>query len=333
VAERDIQELRRWTGHPDQVYGTRVVQVVDGPGEGVRAVEVWNAAGLRLDVLVNRGFDIHRAEYRGRALHWAGPPGLRHAHAYEPSGWGWLRSFHGGLVVTSGLEHTRLPIDRPTPEYDFPFERTSAFGLHGRIANEDGAIVARELVDGHDGPELRIAGIVAQASLYGENLELHREIRVPVFEPTIHIADTVTNRGYADTHHEFLYHINLGYPLVDAGAEVAFETSAGPIRLLATDPQPHFVEQVTTHEPTPDDDGQATVTIRNGARDFGLELRYSTATLPWLFVWYMMGQGPYVIGFEPSSMPPDSDRSLAQLSRLGPGQSMRYEATFRVLTE
>jgi hypothetical protein len=327
----DLQELRRWMGHPEQLYGSRVVEVADGPGEGIRAVELWNAVGLRLDVLVNRGFDVHRAEFRGRSLHWVGPPALRSRFAYEPEGWGWLRSFHGGLIVTCGLEHTRHPIERATPEYGFPFEREGHFGLHGRIANEGGQIIVRDVEEGPDGPALRVVGTVAQAALYGENLELRREIRVPIFRPEFSLVDVVTNRGFSPTHHEFLYHINLGYPLVSEGARVDFDEVDGPVSMTATAPQRGFVEQVTAHKPRADSSGLARVAIHNGAGDLGLELRFRTESLPWFYLWYMMGEGPYVIGFEPSSVSPDAPRTADRLGYLAPGESVRYEATFSVL--
>lgn len=95
----DLVSVRRKIGHPDQLFGSRLVRVADGPGDGIRMLEVWNAAGLRLDVLVDRGFDIHGVTYRGWPLHWLGPQAMRSRFVYEPQGWGWLRSFHGGLQV------------------------------------------------------------------------------------------------------------------------------------------------------------------------------------------------------------------------------------------
>jgi hypothetical protein len=316
-------------GHPDQLYGTRLVRMVDGPGDGIRAIEVWNAAGLRFDVLVDRGFDVHRVEYRGRSLHWAGPPGLRSRFAYEPEGWGWLRSFHGGLLVTCGLEHVLFPIERKTPEYHFPFEKVDRFGLHGRIANEGGGILAREIME--EEPVIRLKGEVVQASLYGENLWLRREIQVPVFAPEIRIFDTVINSGFSRTHHELLYHINLGYPLVDAGTRIELYSRGGVETLEATEPQPGFVEQVTSHDLAADEEGFARATVLNESAGLGLELSYRADTLPNFFLWYMMGEGPYVIGLEPSTVEREPRRDPETMSYLEPGEEVRYESRYRVL--
>jgi Domain of unknown function (DUF4432) len=333
VTAPDIESLRRKTGHPDQLYGTRVVRIIDGPGDGIRAVQVWNAAGLRLEVLLDRGFDIHRVEHNGRPLHWVGPPGLRSRFAYEPQGWGWLRNFHGGLLVTCGLEHVLLPYDRKTPEYNFAVDKVDHFGLHGRVANESGELLRRELIEGGDEPRILLKGEVIQASLYSENLCLRREIEVPLFEPVIRITDVVTNRGFAKTHHEYLYHINLGYPLVDAGSTVHLATGGAPRMLTVTEPQPNFAEQVSGHQLAIDREGLALAAVWNERAGFGLELRYSAATLPYFFTWYMMGEGPYVIGLEPATVDRPTIRDPTTMSYLAPGESARYEARFTVLEE
>jgi hypothetical protein len=328
-----LESLRRKTGHPDQLYGTRLVRIVDGPGDGIRAIEVWNATGLRLEVLVDRGFDIHRVEHRGRPLHWVGPPGLRSRFAYEPQGWGWLRNFHGGLLVTCGLAHVLLPDDRKTPEYNFAVDKLEHFGLHGRVANEGGEVLVREVIEDGGEPRIRIKGEVIEASLYGENLWLHREIEVPLFEPSIRITDMVTNRGFARTHHEYLYHINVGYPLVDAGTTVHLPARGGTQTLTVTEPQRNVAEQVTGHELVVDAEGRARAAVWNGRAGFGLELRYSAATLPHFFVWYMMGEGPYVIGLEPATVDRPTMRDPATMTYLQPGESAHYEARFTVLEE
>lgn len=328
-----IDELRRRTGHLDQAFGTRLVRIIDGPGDGIRAIEVWNAVGLRFEVLVDRGFDIHRVEHRGRPLHWVGPPGLRSRFAYEPQGWGWLRSFHGGLLVTCGLEHVLLPIERKTAEYNFAVDKLDHFGLHGRVANEGASVLQREIVETDNGPRIRLKGEVIQAALYNENLSMMREIEVPLFRPQIRILDVVTNRGFYPTHHEFLYHINLGYPLVDAGATVRFDGRRGAETLTVTEPQPNFAEQVSAHELAVDNQGFSHAAVWNDDVRLGLELRYSADTLPNFFLWYMMGEGPYVIGMEPSTVtrPPKTDP--ASFTYLKPGESVRYQAEFAVFEE
>ena len=56
-----------------------------------------------------------------------------------------------------------------------------------------------------------------QAAVFGENLHLHRRIEAEVGTDEIRISDRVVNHGFSDTPHMLLYHLNVGYPLLDGG--------------------------------------------------------------------------------------------------------------------
>jgi hypothetical protein len=323
-----LEAWRRKVGHQDQLFGTRLSRVVDGPGDGIRLLHVWTAAGLTFDIAVDRGFDLYRAAYRGQNVDWVGPPGLRSRFAYEPGQWGWLRSFHGGLMTTCGLDHILFPIERSVPEYHFPVERNIDFGLHGRVANEGADIVSRELVAGNNGPQIRIRGLVTQAAVYGETLALERELTVPAFASEIGIIDTVMNRGFNPTRHEMLYHINLGYPLVDSGAVVDLDESRPGGKILVTEPQSGFVERVSQHDLRVDEHGICRASVTNTVADLALELTFAAQTLPRFNLWYMMAEGVYAIGLEPMSIRPE-ERRPDTLGHLAPGDRRRYELNFR----
>ena len=104
--------LRRLVGHESQVAGIRLVELGDGRVRGMRAAEVYTGSGLRFQVLIDRGLDVGAAEDAGRPLAWMHPalaaPGL-----HEPEGFGFLRTFGGGLVTTCGLTHYGGPDDNP----------------------------------------------------------------------------------------------------------------------------------------------------------------------------------------------------------------------------
>ena len=267
-------------GHEEQLFGSRLMQFADGNGEGSRLLQVWTAAGLAFDVSVDRGFDIYRVSYRGRGIDWLGPSGFRSRFEYDPSGWGWLRNFHGGLMMTGGLDHILFPISRKVPEYGFPADRDVAFGLHGRASNQGAELLAREIEAGDDGPVIRIRGLVNQSAIYNETLVLDRVIKVPAFGSQIEIVDVVRNRGFRPVHHEMLYHINFGHPLVDTGTRVELEGREGREALTVSEPERDFPEQVTTHEMAIDGNGRANARIVNPANGQQVDLRYSAASLP-----------------------------------------------------
>jgi hypothetical protein len=315
-------------GHQDQLFGSRLIRLADGNGEGSRLLQVWTAAGLTFDITVDRGFDVYRVLFRGRGFDWLGPSGFRSRFEYEPSGWGWLRNFHGGLMMTCGLDHILFPITRKVPEYGFPADRDVEFGLHGRVSNQGAELLARESETGKDGPVIRIRGLVNQSALYNETLLLDRVITVPAFGSQIEIVDVVCNRGFRPTHHEMLYHINFGYPLIDTGTRIELERQQGREELTVGDPQHNFPEQVTPHDMAGDENGHANARIVNPTTGQQVELRYSAASLPRFNVWYMMQAGVYAVGLEPMSLHPQ-DRRLEDLDFLKPQETRRYELTFR----
>jgi hypothetical protein len=280
-------------------------------------------------VLVDRGLDIHRCEFQGQGLHWTSQAGVRSRFAFEPDEWGWLRNFNGGLMVTCGLENSGLPADVPVPaEYRFPFERTDHLPLHGRISNEAASITAREVVIDDD-PRIVIRGELSQAGLYNENLWLVRTIEAPLTRPEIRILDTVENRGFTPTRHEFLYHINLGYPLVDTGTVATVPTTGGDSVFEMTDPVVGFAERVTSHDLRVDHDGFARVRVANPRTGLGVELSYRQKELPNFALWYMTGEGTYVMGLNPSSASRDPTAAAAG-QRLGARSAVAYEARLRI---
>jgi hypothetical protein len=323
-----VDPWRSKVGHQEQLFGSRLLRLADGNGEGSRLIQVWTAAGLAFDIAVDRGFDLYRVFFRGRGFDWLGPSGFRSRFEYEPQGWGWLRNFHGGLLVTCGLDHVLFPITRKVPEFGFPADRDVEFGLHGRVSNQGAELLAREIMTGDDGPIIRIRGLVNQSALYNETLLLDRVITVPALGSQIEVVDTVSNCGYRPTHHEMLYHINFGFPLIDAGTSLSLQCQHGREEMTVGDPHSDFPEQVTSHDMAGDKTGHGSAHIANPRTGQQVELRYGVGALPRFNVWYMMQAGVYAVGLEPMSLRP-GDRRLEDLDFLQPQESRTYELMLR----
>lgn len=108
------EALLRLVGDISQVAGATRVELGEGNEKGVEAILVRTGAGFNFTVLPGRGLDISQAEYQGIPLAWMSATGQTHAAFFEPEGFGWLRSFYGGLVVTCGLVNAGAP--GPDPE-------------------------------------------------------------------------------------------------------------------------------------------------------------------------------------------------------------------------
>ena len=307
-------------GSLDQV--ARVDRFVedDGPARGARRFRVVNGGGFEFDVHPDRALDIGAATINGIPLAWLSSTGITRSDAYEPAGRGWLRTFGGGLVTTCGLDTFGPPAD----------DEDGVSGMHGRI----GAVPARVTEVTVTPALITVAGEVRQTGVFQENLVLRRRITSRVGSTSFTIEDTVTNEGESVSPHMVLYHVNLGWPLLDAGTVIdipaASVTSRDPDaatgfnqRAEIGEPKAGTREQVYIH--TAGDERVARVT--NAARGLTFTLRYSE-TLPAIFQWKLTATKHYVLGLEPANTPEIQGRAAARangtLPRLEPGESRTY---------
>ena len=197
----------------------------------MRVLEFRTGSGFEFDVVVDRAFDIGRCEMRGLALGWQSPAGFGGPWFAEYEGLGWFRNWGGGFVTTCGLEHAAFMAEDTAEHYHYPAKQTETFGLHGRDFQSPGdserATVPNGLAtNACSGPR----PTSMQASVFGENLVLRRRIEAMVGSSTFTMHDTVTNEGWNPTPHMCLYHVNVGFPILDEGAELLVPTrSAMPL--------------------------------------------------------------------------------------------------------
>ena len=330
------RELMRRVGRLDQVAGVRLMTLADGAERGVRVLEFRTGTGFAFDVIVDRAFDIGRCEHAGRALGWQSAVGFAGPWFYEPEGLGFLRSFGGGLLTTCGLDHTLFMADDTAEQYHYPPKQTERFGLHGRVSNRPARLVGYgERWEG-DECVLFAEGEVLQAAVFGEQLLLRRRIETRVGESFLRIHDEVENVGHDPTPHMYLYHVNVGFPVVDEGSELlAPATAVEPRGDYSADgygvflaPSDGFVEQVFEHELAAEPDGSVPVAIVNRELGLGAYEVFRRDQLPHHFVWRMLAEGTYVVGIEPSTNRTAGRldaRARGELIELGPGEGRVYD--------
>src|SRR5262245_44148812 len=325
-------ELLRRVGRLDQVAGVRLVTLGDGAERGVRVLEFRTGSGFSFDVVVDRAFDVGRCEISGRPLAWTSAVGFAGPWYYEPEGLGFLRSFGGGLLTTCGLEHALFMAEDTAEQYHYPPKPTETYGLHGRVSNRPARLAAYgERWEG-DECVLYAEGEVVQASVFGEQLLLRRRVEAPVGHARLAIHDEVVNIGHDRTPHMLLYHVNVGWPVVDEGSELLVPATGveprgdHPVegyRILHA-PEAGYVEQVFEHELATEADGGVPVAIVNREAGIGAYELFRRDQLPHHLVWRMLGEGTYVVGIEPSTNRTAGRldaRERGELIELGPGGS------------
>jgi Domain of unknown function (DUF4432) len=330
-------ELLRRVGRLEQVAGVRLVTLGDGQGRGVRVLEFRTGTGFAFDVVVDRSFDVGRCELGGRPLSWQSAAGTVGPWYYEPDGWGWFRTWGGGMVVTCGLDHTLGPGEDTAEHFSQPHIFTTVrYGLHGRV----GGLPARLAGYGErwDGDEcvLWAEGEVLQSAVFGEQLVLRRRIEARVGESRFTIHDEVENAGHTRASHMFLYHCNAGFPVVDSSSELLVPsrrttTDYGvPVEGYATmsAPVPGATEACFEHDLIAEPAGTVPVAVVNRALALGVYQVFRIAQLPHHTVWRMMGEGTYALGLEPSTNRDAGRwdaRERGELQWLEPGEQRRYD--------
>jgi len=337
------------TGNLAAFGGVRLMTLGDGLERGVRMLDFRTGSGLHFTVLVDRAMDIAEVAHNGRAIGWQSPTGFRNPALFEPEGedgLGFARSF-SGFLATCGLDHILGPEEVPALNYNYPRRAATRHGLHGRIANIPARLTGYgETWDG-DRCILWAEGVVVQAALFGEVLHLHRRIEADLGGNEIRLTDRVANAGYQPTPHMFFYHVNIGHPVIDAGARYIAPirdviwashadryTAQGVGYHTLPAPQKGFAEQVWEHDMAADSKGEVAVAVVNDRLGIGLEMTTRKDQLPCAYQWQNFQSGQYVMGIEPSTHHVTGNldaRARGEMIWLHEGEARNYTARFRVL--
>lgn len=188
------------------------------------------------------------------------------------------------------------------------------------------------------------------ASVFGPCLELRRTVSSELGVPEIAIHDQVANCGNSPVPHMLLYHCNLGWPLVDEGAELfwngelASRGGGQDDAIFASDhdymkcPGPIPAHRGAGEAcgfilPAPDTDGLCGAGINNANLGLKLTIQFDPRQLPHLANWQHWAPGEYVTALEPGTNSPvgqGAARSADSLIMLEPGETRKYELLFRV---
>ena len=337
--------LAERSGTLAQFGGVRLSTLVDGVGCVTRVLDFNTGSGLHFTVNVDRAMDIGALSHSGRAIGWQSAAGTRHPafnDQREDNGLGWNRSF-SGCLATCGLDH----ILGPETVADAS-GRTVSHGLHGRIANTPARLTGYGETWQGERCILWAEGVVTQAALFGEVLRLERRIEVDLGGNGLCITDNVSNGGFEPTAHMLLYHVNLGYPLIDAESRyiapinsvihathrerglnaqgVGYRRCPAPIR--------GFREQVWQHDMACDAEGMVPVAVANDRLGLGVLVQTAQKALPCALQWQNFQAGQYVMGIEAATHHVKGNgfaRDRGEMIWLGAGETRSYQMRISVL--
>ncbi len=314
--------MNPYVGHPSQIYGIEEHRLVGGKGDGMRLLHVRNGQGLELTVSIDRCADISRVTIDGMNVGYLSPCGYVAPTYYQNEGLGWLKSFTAGFLTTCGLEAAGSPCTDDGE--DLP--------LHGSIANTPAEHVYWYETDS----ELIICATIRDEVLFGRKFQMDRKISVSLSENVFCIQDKVANTSDKTQPLQILYHMNMGYPLLDEDSIVTIPGSSVKGRdenaeahihscLKMEQPQPGYQERCYYFE---FDNNEGSASIYQPKYNKGLCITFDRNTLDCFTEWKMMGYRDYVLGLEPGNCYPDGRdvmRQLGKLKFLEPNQSCTFD--------
>lgn len=301
-ADLNRQDLMRRIGSMEQLSRIRPFVFSGGKGDGMRAFAVSNGTGLAYTVLESKCLDIADMTYKGINLNYFPKSGLVSPALADMNGTEFMRSISGGMLYTCGLLNVGAAC------VDNGFNQV----FHGRLKTTPADAVAVETRWEDDEYVLRLSGQMREAAIFNDNLTLTREIATKAGAKSVRIKDLVENQGFEAQELMLLYHVNVGYPVLDEGARVVIPTedivgkdersrSAGGQYAQVTAPIDGETEQVFRHRPTAGADGLTGAAVVNDRLGLGVYVKYDTRALPYMVQWKSMRSGDFATGIMPAT--------------------------------
>lgn len=329
----------RKAGDLASLYGIKDITYNSGRAKGIQAFEVKNGNGLSLSVFADRGLDIPNVEFLGQNIGLLTKSGISSpfSHNYSSDGVdSFLRQFSGGFLTTCGLTYSGAAC----------MDEGQLLPLHGRYSNTIAEKVYVTETEENDEVVLKICGDVREACLFGENLILHREIKIYTEKNLIKLCDVVENLGFRPSPVMLVYHVNFGYPLLDSETKLYFSADVVEPQsevakqgmnkyFIVEEPEDVREEQCYYHMGQRNPENSYAV-IHNEKLGIAVAVKYDANQLPIMCEWKSMQAGDYAVGLEPTTNGTKgraSARTQGNLCELQGQEKCRFDIEFYFMND
>ena len=180
--------------HKLQKAYIRRYTLTDGKENGIKVVELDNGI-LRVLLNESKGLDIMQLFHNGVNISFVSRNGFT-ARDID-----FMNRFEGGMLYTCGFDS---------------IGGRDGFEVHGSYHTYPSRVIS--ILESESA--LQVVAEVEITSLFGENLLFLRKITLPVDSQKLIVDDKLINRGTREENYCLLYHVNLGYPMLDEGVKV-----------------------------------------------------------------------------------------------------------------
>ncbi len=264
-----------------EVASLRRYTLSEGAGKGLDVLDCDNGK-IRFLLNLSKACDVMQLYHEGQNMSFISKNGFTGREIP------FLSRFEGGMLYSCGLDSVG---------------GREGYELHGMLHNTPAQLVHAAC----DENGILVEAIVRNTALFGRNIVLKRKIFAAIGGDTVSIEDTLVNEGYKCEDYCMLYHINVGYPMLDEGARIVGDVAeyrprtpfsaecAGEMYRVGA-PLPDIEETcyfMTLNTPE--------ISIVNEKIGKSLTVSYSADTLSCFVMWKSMVSGDYALGFEPAT--------------------------------
>ncbi len=267
--------------HKLQKAYIRRYTLTDSKENGIKVVELDNGL-LRVLLNESKGLDIMQLFHNGVNISFVSRNG------FTARDIGFMNRFEGGMLYTCGFDSIG---DR------------DGFEVHGSYHTYPSRVIS--ILESE--MALEVVAEVEITSLFGENLLFRRKVVLPVDSERLIVDDELINRGTKEENYCLLYHVNLGYPMLDEGVKVLADVESIEPRTPYAEKKmanysvfeaPIDNEEETCYFITTKNNSIAVENQKLGKR---FTLKYSKDTLPCVVQWNSPASQDYALGIEPAT--------------------------------
>lgn len=290
-----------------QIASLRRYTLTEGRERGLDVIDCDNG-NIRFLLNVSKALDIMQLYHRGQNISFLSK------NAFSVRETDFSSRFEGGMLYTCGVDSV---------------DGREGFAVHGSVHNMPAEITRAECNE--DG--ITVEAIIRNTALFGRNMTLYRKIYSKLGTGTVRVEDKLKNEAFTKENYCILYHVNLGYPMLDEGCTIEGDiVSAEPRTALAKE---NFADRFIITSPEAGREENCyflkfkcgIISLNNIKLGKSFTLEFSKDTLPCFIEWKSMASGDYALGLEPSTT--ELDDKFAY-STLDPGEAVDFSISLTV---
>ena len=262
-----------------QVASLRRYTLTEGCEKGLDVLDCDNGK-IRFLLNISKACDIMQLYHEGQNMSFVSKNGFTKREIP------FLNRFEGGMLYTCGLDSVG---------------GREGYELHGTFHNIPAEIIRAECNE----KGIVVEVIIRSTALFGQNLVMKRKISTAVFGESVTLEDTLINEGYKAEEYCLLYHINVGYPMLDDGAKIVADVEGYTPRTEWAKQNEATMYETSAAVPNQEETcyflkmNKPAISLVNEKIGKKFTVAYSGDTLPHFIEWKSMASGDYAVGLEP----------------------------------